>query len=212
MECLGVTTSRGLKHDNKITCVVCIPISKQNAQRVYPHRCRYKCLVKSRVREIGVSIALRFDGDFGSCVAEMAVQFQSDTIIIASDLAASGLNEILRQDVLRLVNRGPCYNCYLSLFRAETLKLCLVVYLEWQLILHCCVCDLAFSSTFYWHGLNLVPALISNYIHYKVRNEITSIHKLQLALRFRNGWVISFQTLLGMWLRIHVGIKVNPCY
>ena len=26
---------------------------------------------------------------------------------------------------------------------------------------------------FYWHGLTLIPAWISNYIHYKVRDEIT---------------------------------------
>ena len=29
-------------------------------------------------------------------------------------------------------------------------------------------------------------------------------------LKFRNGWVISSHTLLGMWLLIHAGIKVKP--
>ena len=28
-------------------------------------------------------------------------------------------------------------------------------------------------ASFYWHGLSLIPAWISNYIHYNVRGEIT---------------------------------------
>ena len=31
-------------------------------------------------------------------------------------------------------------------------------------------------------------------------------------LKFRNGYVISSHTLVGMWLLIHVGIKVKPCF
>ena len=38
----------------------------------------------------------------------------------------------------------------------------------------------------------LLLAWISNYIHYKV-------------------WVISSHALLGMYLFIHIGIKVKPC-
>ena len=30
-------------------------------------------------------------------------------------------------------------------------------------------------------------------------------------LKFGNGWVIPAETLLGMWLLIHAGIKVKPC-
>ena len=30
--------------------------------------------------------------------------------------------------------------------------------------------------------------------------------------KFGNGWVISLHTLLGLWLHIHTGIKVNPCW
>ena len=45
----------------------------------------------------------------------------------------------------------------------------------------------------YWHGLTLIPALIKNYIHYKVWDEIT--------YPFIN--LISSHTLLGMWLLIH---------
>ena len=31
-------------------------------------------------------------------------------------------------------------------------------------------------------------------------------------LKFGNGYVISSHTLQGLWLIIHVGIKVNPYY
>ena len=39
------------------------------------------------------------------------------------------------------------------------------------------------------------------------------IPKLQQMgpLKFGKRWVISSSTLLGLWLLIHVGIKVNPC-
>ena len=37
----------------------------------------------------------------------MAVKFQSDTIIMVSNLAASKLHEILRKTSVCLVNRGP---------------------------------------------------------------------------------------------------------
>ena len=50
-------------------------------------------LVKSRIREIQVytfPIPLKFDGHFDSRATEMFVKFQSDTIIIASNLVASG--------------------------------------------------------------------------------------------------------------------------
>ena len=36
---------------------------------------------------------------------------------------------------------------------------------------------------------------------------ITSIIKLMCG----NGWIISPHTLLGMWIHIHAGTKVNPC-
>ena len=56
-------------------------------------------LVKFRGREIPVqtvSIALKFDRHLDSSAAEMPVKFQSDAIIITSNLAASRLHEILR--------------------------------------------------------------------------------------------------------------------
>ena len=31
-------------------------------------------------------------------------------------------------------------------------------------------------------------------------------------LKFENGWIILSHTLLGMWLAIQAGIKVNPSY
>ena len=39
---------------------------------------------------------MKFDRHLGSSAAEMPVKFQSDTIITASDLAASRLHEIWR--------------------------------------------------------------------------------------------------------------------
>ena len=39
---------------------------------------------------------------------------------------------------------------------------------------------------------------------YKVWDEIT----YRFPVQFGNGWIISSQTLLGMWFLIHVGIKV----
>ena len=56
-------------------------------------------LAKSRSREIRVQtgyIALKFDRHLGSTAAEMPVKFQSDTIIITPNLAASRLREIWR--------------------------------------------------------------------------------------------------------------------
>ena len=56
-------------------------------------------LAKSRTREIRVEtfpITLKFDRHLGSGAAEMAVKFQSDTIIITPNLAASWLREIWR--------------------------------------------------------------------------------------------------------------------
>ena len=51
------------------------------------------------------------------------------------------------------------------------------------------------------------PSWISNYIHHKVCDEITC-----LLLNFNgNRYVISSQTLLGVWLLSHVGIEVDPC-
>ena len=69
---------------------------------------------------------------------------------------------------------------------------------------------------FYLHSLNLLPAWISNYIHYKECEcgIITLTHSQTSTvqpLKFGNGLVISFQTLLDMWLFIHAGIQVKSC-
>ena len=38
------------------------------------------------------------------------------------------------------------------------------------------------------------------------------VHGLTVApFKFMNGWVISSNTLLDLWLLIHAGIKVKPC-
>ena len=52
-------------------------------------------------------IAKEFDMYLGSSAAEIPVKFQSDTIIITSNLAASILHEIWHKASYRLMNRGP---------------------------------------------------------------------------------------------------------
>ena len=56
------------------------------------------------------------------------------------------------------------------------------------------------SGSFYYHGLTLIPAWISNYIHYNVWDEITYpfLNFNGCTLKLRNGLVISSHTLLGM--------------
>ena len=49
---------------------------------------------------------------------------------------------------------------------------------------------------FYWHGSTLIPTWISDYIHYKMWDEIAYTHPPPI--------------LLGMWLLIHVVIKIKP--
>ena len=68
-------------------------------------------------------------------------------------------------------------------------------------------------SLFYWHGLTLIPARISNYMHYKVWDQITYHFPNYSAVqpyKFWNGWgVMLLNILLGMWLLIHAEIQVN---
>ena len=63
------------------------------------------------------------------------------------------------------------------------------------------------------HGFTSIPAWISNYIHYKVWDEINYLFQTSTVepLKCGKGYVISSHTLIGMWSLIHVGIKVNPC-
>ena len=54
---------------------------------------------------------------------------------------------------------------------------------------------------------------MSNYTHCKIWDEITDLYSNfnGATVEVWNGKVISSHTLLGMWLLIHAGIKVNPC-
>ena len=54
----------------------------------------------------------------------------------------------------------------------------------------------------------------SNYIHYKVWDELFIRYKLQRLHRWSLGMGKQFHlnTLLGMRLIIHTGIRINPCY
>ena len=67
-------------------------------------------LVKSRSREMWVytfTIALKVERHIGNAV-EMSVKFQSDTIIVTSNLVASRRHEIVGKTSLCLVTRCPC--------------------------------------------------------------------------------------------------------
>ena len=66
------------------------------------------------------------------------------------------------------------------------------------------------KDPFYKCGVVLIPALISNYIRYKLWDEISypSININGAAVQFEIGNFT--HTLLDMWLLIHTGIKVFP--
>ena len=59
----------------------------------------------------------------------------------------------------------------------------------------------------------LSRAWISIIIHCKVWAEITYPFQTSTVqrLKFGNGYIILSRTLMGVWIRIHAGIKVNPC-
>ena len=65
---------------------------------------------------------------------------------------------------------------------------------------------------FSWHGSTLIPVWISDHIRYEVCGMKLLIHSQAATvqmLKFGDGWVISFHNLLGMWLLINAGIKIN---
>ena len=65
---------------------------------------------------------------------------------------------------------------------------------------------------FYYYGLTLIPAWISNHMHNKVWDEITYPFP-----NFNGGtievwvWISNFIPHFINVLLIHAGIKVNPC-
>ena len=63
------------------------------------------------------------------------------------------------------------------------------------------------------YGLTLIPAWISDYVHYKVWDAITYLFpNFNSATVEVWAWISNFShTVLDMWLLIHAGIKVNPC-
>ena len=73
-------------------------------------------------------------------------------------------------------------------------------------------------STLNKHLLQMIigtgKAWKSNYIHYKVWDELFIRSKLQRLHRWSLGMGKQFHlnTLLGMRLIIHTGIRINPCY
>ena len=71
-----------------------------------------------------------------------------------------------------------------------------------------------FLGVFYSHGLNLIPAWISNQMQSKVWDRIIyALCNLQMlhCWSFDNGQVTSSHTLHWMQLLIHAEVKVNPC-
>ena len=62
------------------------------------------------------------------------------------------------------------------------------------------------------HGLTLILAWISNYIHYNVCEITYPLPNFNgITVEVWNGCAISSHTLLARWLLIHAGIKIKPC-
>ena len=63
-----------------------------------------------------------------------------------------------------------------------------------------------------WFNFN--TGMESNRIHYQmwVKLLIHSQTSMVQPLKFGNGFIISFHTLLSMWLFVHVGIELNSYY
>ena len=73
----------------------------------------------------------------------------------------------------------------------------------------------AFWEPFYQHGFSLIPAMTSDYTNNKVWSEITTYPFPNFNGATVEVWELidnSSHTLLCMWLLIHAGIKVNPCW
>ena len=73
---------------------------------------------------------------------------------------------------------------------------------HWKLsaLLHALLCSLHARGPFSLHGLTLIQAWISNYIHHKVWDKLT--------YQFPN---FNRSTVVGILLLIHAGIKVKLC-
>ena len=83
--------------------------------------------------------------------------------------------------------------------------MCSIVSLQWDTRCY------APGGPFYWHGLTWIPAWTSNYINYKMWDEITyPFPNFNCRTVDVWDWIISYHTLLGMWLLIHAQIKANP--
>ena len=73
-------------------------------------------------------------------------------------------------------------------------------------------CHYAYTDPVYWHWFTLIPAWISNYIHYKICDD-WRIHSqnFQRCNSWNLGLGKTFYPTLYMWWRIDAGIKINPC-
>ena len=71
----------------------------------------------------------------------------------------------------------------------------------------------AYNVPFYENGLTLIPAWISNYIHYKVWDEITDpFLNINSATVEVKEWISNFiPHFSGHVILIHAGIRVKPC-
>ena len=64
---------------------------------------------------------------------------------------------------------------------------------------------LVYQRPFYWYNLTLIPALISNQMHYglwSLKLFIKSQSEMVAPLKLENVWLIASHTVLGMWLFI----------
>ena len=65
----------------------------------------------------------------------------------------------------------------------------------------------------YWHGLNSVPAWISNYFHYRVYNDINHpFPNFSVTAIEVKEWIPNkISKFMSMWIIIRGGLQVNTC-
>ena len=125
-------------------------------------------IVKSLSRAIWVKafpITLKFDRHIGNSAAEMPVKFQSDTIIITSNLAASSDSIIIASNLAASILRGIWWN------RIEAMVWCCVYNSVHTLLFFFVVCYPSVyqypSGLLHWHLLHCHRSNTEWYTHHK---------------------------------------------
>ena len=125
---------------------------------------------------------------------------QSSTV---SHWMGAHLESALQSTVWCTVGGKLCYTrvCYLPMFSFCADGICVIhqntVMYHWHL------------GLFHYHGLTLTPVRISNYIHYKLLVKLFTHFQAVKVWELLSDFILSYHTLLGMWLLFHAGSKFN---